>query len=135
KTNVLPIGDLVNKKNAVIHALENGFDHLIQILRNCAAIRTFGTQNFTENTNIFNTIILVGSSNSFPQSVLFAAAQAASNGKDVILCTFSTTKEHMQPFAARYGGVYTELVAPDTEEVTQHNMAMSLFGGIGITKG
>src|SRR5690606_41668222 len=41
----------------------------------------------------------------------------------------------MQPFAARYGGVYTELGAPDTEAATQQNMAMSLFGGIGITKG
>lgn len=135
KNKVLPIGDLANKKIAVIHALENEFDPFIQILRNYAAITTFGTQNFTENTKFFNTIILVGSSNSFPQSVLLAAAQAASNGKDVILCTFSTTKEHMQPFAARYGGIYTELVAPDTEAATQQNMAMSLFGGISITKG
>src|SRR5690606_20985039 len=87
KHKVLPIGDLANKKIAVIHALENEFDPFIQILRNYAAITTFGSQNFTENTKFFNTLILVGSSNSFPQSVLLAAAQAASNGKDVILCT------------------------------------------------
>src|SRR5690606_7735565 len=115
KNKVLPIGDLANKKIAVIHALENEFDPFIDILRNYAAITTFGTQNSTENTKFFNTSIVACSSNSFPESGLLAAAQAASNGKDVLRRTLAATQEHMQPSPARYGGLYTELCAPDTE--------------------
>lgn len=135
KDKTVPFGDLANKRIAVVQALENEFTPFVQMLRNYAEVHEFGSSSFAEDTKFFNTIILVGTSNSFPQSVLLAAAQAASNGKDILICTFATNKENIGVYSPRFAGVCTELFAPDNEETTQQNMAMSLFGGVAITRG
>lgn len=135
KDKTVPFGDLTDKNIAVVQALENEFTPFVQMLRNYAEVHEFGPSKFVEDTKFFNTIILVGTSNSFPQSVLLAAAQAASNGKDILICTFATNNENTGVYSPRFAGVCTELFAPDNEATTQQNMAMSLFGGIAVTKG
>lgn len=135
KDRVIPLGDLSNRSIAVVQAIEYEFQPFVRMLRNYAEIAEFGVANFVENTKFYNSIILVGSSNSFPQSILLAAAQAASHGKDVIICTFETSNENIRMYSPKFAGLCTELMASDTDEYTQYNMAMSLFGGVAITKG
>lgn len=131
----IPFRSLDEGRIAVVTATTTGYSAFVDMLKKYADVQAFTLSNFAENTKFFKTVILVGTPASLSQDILLEAGQAASNGKNIVLCTFLDDVSDIQLQSPRLGGRCTELLSIGRDIAAQQNMAMSLFGGIAISKG
>ncbi|HMR19968.1 MAG TPA: serine hydrolase [Sphingobacterium sp.] len=135
RDGTIPLRSLDNMDIAVVTPTKTGYFSFIQMLKKYADVSEFDASSFAEDTKFFNTIIVVGTNATLNQNLLLEALQVASNGKNIIICTFLDNPNDIRLQTPRFGGRCTELLSTGMGVVEQEDMAMSLFGGVAITKG
>lgn len=135
KDHTVPLKRLDEIKIAVVTPNMIKYRSFIQQLERYAEVASFDFSKYDEDTKYYNTIIVAGTLTELNSEMLYMLRQSLVNRKNIILCSFLDNKTTTSQFSALLGGRSTELVYPSFSEQAQKNMAMSIFGGIGITEG
>lgn len=135
KDQIIPLKRLDVLQIAVVTPSKAKYTTFIQQLGRYAEVSSFDFSKYDEDTKYFNTIIVAGTPSELNTEMLYMLRQSLVNRKNVILCKFQDTNGGATQFSSVLGGRVTEMTYPSFSEEAQRNMAMSVFGGVGITEG
>ena len=135
KDNSIPIGKLDELKIAVAVTDRAKYQSFIQQIERYADVTVVDFNKLNEQGKLYNTIIVAATASDLSYANLAIFNQAIVNHKNVILCKFLDNAISQVQSTREFGGNLTELIYPEFSEEAQRNMAMSVFGGLGITEG
>ena len=136
KNQIIPLKRLDEYKIAVVSTDNQAFSPFIDQLQRYGEVTPVTFDQFDENTKYFNTII-IAVNDKLRSDYMSMILQAAVNNKQVILCQFGSDNLYTKVgFDQSNLTPYLSIlkVGNNTTELQQH-MAMSIFGGLGITQG
>lgn len=136
KGQIIPFARLDEYKIAVVSTDSQEFSPFIQQLQRYGEVTQFTFDQYDENTKYFNTIIIAADDN-LRSDYMSMILQSAVNNKNVILCQFGADNLYAKLGfkQANLTPYLSILKVKENSEDSQKNMAMSIFGGLGITQG
>ena len=136
KGQIIPFARLDEYKIAVVTTDSQEFSPFIAQLQRYGEVTPFTFEQYDENTKYFNTIIIATDDN-LRSDYMSMILQSAVNNKNVILCQFGADNlyRNLGFKQANLTPYLSILKVQKTTEDSQKNMAMSIFGGLGITQG
>ncbi|MBE8713071.1 serine hydrolase domain-containing protein [Sphingobacterium hungaricum] len=132
----IPLKRLDELKIAVVTASPAHYAPFVSMLQRYAEVSSFDFHQYDEKTKYYNTIIVAGTIEDLRGDYLAMVQQSIVNRKHVIFCTFSpqNTVAGTLNNSFRQQNI-TLLDVADASPAHQEQMAMSIFGGLGITEG
>jgi len=136
KGQIIPFARLDDYKIAVVTTDSQEFSPFIAQLQRYGEVTPFTFEQYDENTKYFNTIIIATDDN-LRSDYMSMILQSAVNNKNVILCQFGADNlyRNLGFKQANLTPYLSILKVQKNTEDSQKNMAMSIFGGLGITQG
>lgn len=132
---LVPFRRLDDVKLAVVTTDSTKYQPFIKQLARYIDFVTVDLSRYDEQTKFFNTIIVAGEPQELSIEMLAMIKQSIVNRKSVVLCTFLENEDKMQQYGLQFAGAATELIYIGSDRAAQQKLAMSLFGGLGVTEG
>lgn len=135
KNKIIPLERLDDLKIAVAVSSEEKYSAFVEQLDRYADVSVIDLSQLNEQGKLYNTIIVAGTASDLAMTNAALLNQAVSNNKNIIFCKFLDSEVSRIQNIAQFGGKVTELVSSEFSVQAQRNLAMSIFGGLGITEG
>lgn len=135
KNNEIPFEKLDQLKIAIATPSKEKYKTFIDQIDRYADVSVIELSKLNEQSKLFNTIIVVGTSDDLANTQVSLLKQAVLNHKNVVVCKFLESSLSQLQHTTLLAGKASEMVYPGFSDQAQRDLAMSVFGGLAITEG